>query len=156
MKKGLLLGIIQVAIVLSVTGQFAFDRATLPRAWVRSGPVDPSLPIRGRYVRLRLEVEAPCATFGESMSFHYNLFVENGVMKGKRVDRDGHVVWHQGGRCLLQEPVAYFIPPEIPDPSILKPGEELWVEVSVPKNGPPRPTQLAVKRDGQLQPLRIN
>lgn len=153
MKKGLILCAIHVGMVLSVTGQFAYDRATLPRAWARSAPVDPNLPIRGRYVSLRLELDAPCT---KNISYRFQLAAENGVMKGTRNDQEGHFATLTGDRCLLDQPVAFFIPQEIPDPSRLNPGEELWVEVSVPQNGPPRPVQLAVKRDGQLVPLRIN
>jgi hypothetical protein len=33
---------------------------------------------------------------------------------------------------------------------------ELWVEVTIPHHGPPRPIQLATKRAGKLEPLVIN
>ncbi len=55
----------------------------------------------------------------------------------------------------LAEPVAYFIPEHIPDPSIRPAGEELWAEVTVPKSGPPRPIRLGVRRNGTLTPLDI-
>jgi hypothetical protein len=32
------------------------------------------------------------------------------------------------------------------DPSVRRAGWELWMEVTVPKTGPPRPIQLAIKR----------
>jgi len=48
MKKGALLGAFQVLVVLSVSGRYLYDRATLPRVWVKTAPVDPHLPIRGR------------------------------------------------------------------------------------------------------------
>ncbi|HLK61834.1 MAG TPA: hypothetical protein VKU19_00245 [Bryobacteraceae bacterium] len=54
-----------------------------------------------------------------------------------------------------QEPLAYFIPDRVPDPSRRPPGEELWVEVSVPRTGPPRPIRLGVKKDGVLRPLDL-
>lgn len=53
--KGLLLAALHLAIVSSLGGKLLFDRATRPRVWMRAAPYDPSLPIRGRYVRLRLE-----------------------------------------------------------------------------------------------------
>ena len=34
-------------------------------------------------------------------------------------------------------------------------GEELWVEVSVPHQGPPRPLRLGLKKDGVLTPLDL-
>jgi hypothetical protein len=55
----------------------------------------------------------------------------------------------------LDDPVAFFIPEHIPDPSLRPPGEELWAEVTVPRRGPPRPIRLAVRRDGILTPLEI-
>jgi hypothetical protein len=37
----------------------------------------------------------------------------------------------------------------------LKPGQELWIEVTVPPKGPPRPTQLAIKDNGTWKPLDL-
>jgi hypothetical protein len=35
-------------------------------------------------------------------------------------------------------------------------GEELWVEVTIPKKGPPRPIRLGVKKgDGAIIPLAL-
>jgi hypothetical protein len=56
---------------------------------------------------------------------------------------------------VLADPVAYFIPEHVPDPSRRAPGEELWVEVSVPAKGSPRPIRLGVKKDGVLTPLEL-
>jgi hypothetical protein len=33
---------------------------------------------------------------------------------------------------------------------------ELWVEVTIPHKGPPRPIRLGIKKDGRLEPLEIN
>jgi len=115
MKRGLILAAVHVALALSVTAKFVYDRSTLPRAWVLTAPYDPSLPLRGRYVRLQL-----------------------------RGDTDN-----------LRGSVAYFLPPNVPDPSRRAEGEELWVEVSVPKSGAPRPIRLGVKRNGVLTPLEL-
>lgn len=38
-------------------------------------------------------------------------------------------------------------------PAWRKPGEELWIEVTVPKKGPPRPIRLAIKRGETFTPL---
>ena len=54
------------------------------------------------------------------------------------------------------EPVAFFIPEHVPDPSQRRPGEELWAEVTVPRTGPPRPIRLGVKRNGELTPLPLD
>jgi len=47
-RKGLLLGAIQIALVLSLGGKLLYDRVTRPRVWVLSQVYDPDLPIRGR------------------------------------------------------------------------------------------------------------
>jgi hypothetical protein len=54
------------------------------------------------------------------------------------------------------EPVLYFIPDTAANPAVLKAGEELWVEVTIPRKGPPRPIQLALKSNGQWKPLNLN
>ena len=41
--------------------------------------------------------------------------------------------------ALLDRPIAFFIPEHIADPSRRPSGESLWVEVTIPKKGPPRP-----------------
>jgi hypothetical protein len=53
----------------------------------------------------------------------------------------------------LDEPVDFYIAEHADDPSRLKPGQELWIEVTVPPIGPPRPIQLALKQDGAWKPL---
>jgi len=40
-------------------------------------------------------------------------------------------------------------------PAWLALSEELWVEVTVPRRGPPRPLRLGVKKDGTLTPLDL-
>ena len=53
----------------------------------------------------------------------------------------------------LAEPVDFYIAEHATDPSWLKPGQELWIEVTVPPKGPPRPLQLALKDNGVWRPL---
>ena len=57
---------------------------------------------------------------------------------------------------VLQDPLTYFIPEHVPDPSHRWQAGALWVEVSVPAKGPPRPIRLGVKKDGVLTPLDLN
>jgi uncharacterized membrane-anchored protein len=150
--KGLLLMLLQTAIVLSVAGKYYSDRTKLPRVWVQAAPFDPNLPIRGRYVRLRLLVEAP-STAGGMM----NLSVEDGRLVAASSAPAGSVLVTRGPEgMLLSEPVAFFIPEHVADPSRRPRGEELWVEVSVPAKGPPRPIRLGVKKSGVLTPLDLN
>jgi hypothetical protein len=53
----------------------------------------------------------------------------------------------------LSEPVDFYIPEHANDPTFLKSGEELWIEVTVPPKGPPRPLQLALKDKAAWKPL---
>jgi hypothetical protein len=53
----------------------------------------------------------------------------------------------------LDEPVDFYIAEHAVDPTPLQPGQELWLEVTVPPQGPPRPIQLALKQDGAWKPL---
>ena len=54
-RKGLIVTAVHLAIVGSLGAKLLFDRATRPRQWVHVRPVDPDLPIRGRYVQLRID-----------------------------------------------------------------------------------------------------
>lgn len=57
--KGLIVCVLHVAIVSTLGVKLLIDRATRPRMWVHVRPVDPDLPMRGRYVRLRTEGPGP-------------------------------------------------------------------------------------------------
>jgi hypothetical protein len=53
----------------------------------------------------------------------------------------------------LSSPVDFYIPEKAADPTRLKPGQQLWIEVTLPPKGPPRPLQLALKDRGTWKPL---
>jgi len=53
----------------------------------------------------------------------------------------------------LNVPVDFYLPEHAANPAFSGPGHELWVEVTIPPKGPPRPIQLAVKQDGIWKPL---
>jgi len=58
--------------------------------------------------------------------------------------------------AVLDTPVAFFIPEDVPDPSRRASGEQLWVEATIPKEGTPRPIRLGVKKgDGPIAPLEV-
>lgn len=149
-KKGLILAALHLAIAMSVVAKFVYDRETLPRVWVETTPVDPVLPFRGRYVQLRLLVDA---SFSDGQR-PVVLSVDNNRLAAKPGESTIHVTGFRG-RTILRTPVAFFIPQHIPDPSRRAQDEQLWVEVSVPKNGLPRPMRLGVKKDGVLTPLDL-
>jgi hypothetical protein len=56
-------------------------------------------------------------------------------------------------RMRLVDPVNFYIAEHAPSPLPITSGAELWIEVTVPPKGPPRPIQLALKQDGRWEPL---
>ena len=174
-RKGLLVAMLHVAIVASLGAKLVVDRATRPRVWARVAPVDPNLPIRGRYVRLRLE-----AGIEDGLSFFLPRTVvgPDGQVASAQPPsipiafsvRDGQLVVRpspngprarsahgsqRGGQtvAVLDQPLAYFIPEHVADPSRRAADEELWAEVTLPRSGPPRPIRLGVRKAGVLTPL---
>ena len=159
---GLVLAVAHAALVGSLGLKLLADRARLPRGWVRTQPFDPSTPLRGRYVRLGLEI--PLATLdttrGPDAESGVRLEVRGDRLVGAIEDsaaaprvqlrRDGYR-W----TARLSQPVAFFIPEHVADPSVRPAGEELWAEVTVPRQGPPRPIRLGVMQNGQLTPLDL-
>ena len=160
-QAGLALAVVHAALVASLGGKLLADRARLPHGWARTVPFDPDLPIRGRYVRLRLEVplESVPADVGRWDQRSIRLGVEDDRLVGT-IDSAGRTTAQLDSvagavRVSLTEPVAFFIPEHIPDPSVRPAGEELWAEVTVPRRGPPRPVRLGVMKDGALRPLEL-
>ena len=153
LHRGLLLAALHCAMVLSLAGKYAYDRERLPRVWAKTAPVDPNLPVRGRYASLRVEVE-PAAALQDGLQFCRLAVRESHLMAIPDDAGSGQQVMRtRSGTAVLREPVAFFLPEHAADPTRLQTGEELWVEVSVPSAGPPRPLRLAVKKEGQLKPL---
>jgi hypothetical protein len=169
--KGLVIAAVHVGLVASLGAKLLYDRATLPRVWVLAAPYDPDLPIRGRYVSLQLVVEPRGIQQTEPSPKQQPmasvlLRVEDSRLVGEAnpqvreyVPSDLHLRFIQRGDArlaVLDEPVAFFIPEHVPDPSRRPTGEELWVEATIPKKGPPRPIRLGVKKgDGLIVPLEL-
>ena len=95
-------------------------------------------------------------------SFPASLKVEGNKLLAIRLQNprngsDGvRVMAEPGSRCeqmRLESPVDFYIPEHAADPTPLKAGQELWIEVTVPPGGPPRPIQLALKDGGAWRPL---
>ena len=170
LKKGLILALVQVLLVVAVGGKLMIDRARYPKVWVETAPYDPDLPLRGRYVRLLAVVEPTAAVFDSDVheptgeGFNSDVYHQRGrvEVRNNRLimvpDEDGRIYFSKnrcGPReCLtLAEPLAFFIPESIKDPSIRGEDEQLWVRVTVPPHGAPRPIELGVKKQGKLTPL---
>lgn len=170
--KGIAVAVFHVCLVALLGGKLLYDRATLPSVWALAAPHDPSLPIRGRYVSLDLIVEPrgvsePRKEPAWQQPQSVILRAENGRLVAKpKVEERGydpssqHVrfVERQGAKlAVLTEPVAFFIPEHVPDPSVRAQGEELWVLVTLPKKGPPRPIRLGVRKEsGPFVPLDLS
>jgi hypothetical protein len=117
--------VIQLAIVSSIAGKYLYERWTCPRVWVRATAYDPEMVMRGRYLRLNLSPNDCVAPQGSSCDDW----------------------WRHSAQ------VEFYISEHAADPSRTKPGQELWIEVTVPPSGPPRPIQLALKDNGTWTPL---
>jgi hypothetical protein len=166
--KGVAVALLHVLIVASVGGKFLYDRAHRPRVWVRTGWVDPDLPLRGRYVDLRVEVQAQWVKEKNTSWSWVTLAAGKETLVARESDVDtGLSVVNPSvnfanrpsqpnrpgpDRLFLNESVLFFLPEHADFPR-LKPGDELWAEVTVPRKGPPRPIQLALKRGGEWKPL---
>jgi hypothetical protein len=186
-KTSIVLLAIQLALVSSIAAKYLYQRSTCARVWTRTAAYDPDMPMRGRYLSLRLTVDgcqstlpsALHATFPRNsdgttkstgftvnwqgaVQFRAKLKVEKNKLLAIRIPEadltsKGEMVWAMPGSACdamrLQEPVDFYIAEHAADPSRLKPGQELWIEVTVPPNGPPRPIQLALKDNGAWKPL---
>lgn len=167
--KGVIIAVVQVAIVSSLGAKLLIDRATQPRVWALTAPYDPDLPIRGRYVRMQIVVEplglGEIAAPQARQSHPVILRVENRRLVAEVVRQDPtkradlyirHLDRQGQTLAVLDTTVAFFIPEHVPDPSRLQQGEELWVEVTVPKKGPPRPIHLGLRKgNGPIVPLDL-
>lgn len=179
LHKSLLVAGLHLAIVCSLGAKLLYDRATRPRVWAQTVPYDPDMPIRGRYVSLQLMVSAPEI---QPPKFEKEDQEWQRQSWRQRVDlhADGERLvaqpvgapipyWYGDACCVvgfrttvngevavLSPPVVFFIPEHVPDPSVRQPDEELWVEVTLPRKGPPRPIRLGVKKNGQITPLDLD
>jgi hypothetical protein len=180
--------IIQLALVSTVAAKYAYQRWTCPRVWTRAEGYDPQLPLRGRYLNLRMQVDgcsstlpsAAQAQFPRDFSgaatpgpfsvrslnaqFFADLKVQNNRLVAIRISdeekqHDGQMVNAWAGQpcshMTLVSPVYYYIADNAPNLMPLKPGQELWIEATIPPKGPPRPTQLALKENGAWKPLKF-
>jgi len=123
--KGIIVAVLQCALVMSLTGKLFYDRATCPRVWVKTLPYDPNLPIRGRYLSLVLAPDSDASYFERTN-------------------------W---------ERVVFFVTERATEADSRRFGphaEMLWVEVTIPHKGPPRPIRLGFKKDGRIQPLDLD
>jgi hypothetical protein len=181
-KASVALLLIQGSIVSTIAAKYFYERQTCPRVWARTVAIDPELPMRGRYLSLRLTVDgcqstlpsAKAARFPRGWNgaavpgdysvryvapilFPAELKVENNqlvaveITDEEREESAAIVEAPPGAACQqfrLAAPVDYYIAEHVADPSWTKAGQELWIEVTLPPKGPPRPLALALKDNG--------
>ena len=163
--KGIIVAALHLAIVLSLGGKLLYDRASRPRVWVLTGTVDPDLPIRGRYFTLNLQVQAPDFKGFDPKQYGVQnvwLDVENGRLIAHQTNKNTGLYmanwgWNRAGQpaqsaYMLSPPVTFFIAEHAETPHLNR-GDEMRAEVTIPKKGPPRPIQLAIKRGTEWRPL---
>jgi hypothetical protein len=166
LTKAIIVVLLHIAIVMSLGGKLLYDRAHRPRIWVRTGSVDPDLPIRGRYLTLSLQVHAADLNAGPPSKDGYGwrwvyLTVENNQLVAHRAKGKTDLsitTWERSTRqagpdvYVLSPPVTFFLPEHAAGP-LLRRGDEIWAEVTIPRKGPPRPIQLALKTPSEWKPL---
>jgi hypothetical protein len=166
---------LQVVLVLSIAAKYVYERETRPRVWVRTTQFDPNEPLRGRYLALQLVVDS-CGLPSDKRFYQkwskddgrYNWSVRLEAKNGKLVpvlvllpsgmeatQSLGRMNHQSCDRAMLQNQLPYFIPEHAKSPFPLKNGEQLWTEVTVPEQGPPRPIQLAVSGPEGWRILRL-
>ncbi|HEX3744703.1 MAG TPA: hypothetical protein VHW09_12260 [Bryobacteraceae bacterium] len=146
--RGIAVAVLQSLIVLVAFGKYALDRELLPRVWAKAAPVDPNLPLRGRYLSMYLEVDLPSEltqTYGSG-----RLIVRDGRLfvqpDNAPFDSSSHVhIVRMTGAWVLTPPVAFFVPEHAAESWRPPAGKAYWVEVSVPPKGPPRPIRMEVR-----------
>ena len=166
--------VIQCLFVSSIAAKYLHERVTRPRVWVRAVQYDPELPMRGRYLALSPTVDAcglkmsPPAN-SKSTSWYQSHEVQLVAREGKLVAEDAEHRLPRGDyqsaivtdripceHATVSPGVNLFIPEPAHSPFPLKPGQELWVEVTVPPSGPPRAIQLALNEKGNWHVLRFD
>lgn len=151
-RRGFAVALVHLGLVGSLALKLQYDRAMLPHGWAKVAPLDPNLPIRGRYVSLALEV--PWYGAANVTCEDVSLLVE-----GREVIAEpggqGSTALVINGRARLSQPVAFFLPEHVADPSCRPRGEELWAEITLVPGGLPRPLRLAVRRGDRLEILAV-
>ena len=148
-RSGLLLAGVQAVLMLSTAAMFWLDRQVSPRVWVPTEPVDPSLPIRGRYITLNMVVPLRSSSLtisdGDLLNTRQKVHL---IAVGDRLVADiednaksnlidGRIL--RSGDDWVVRPdheLAFFIPPDVQDPSIQPDGRTLWVKLPCLDLGP--------------------
>jgi hypothetical protein len=174
LQRGLIFAALQVAMVSSLGAKLLWDRGHLPRGWAETRGYDPNLIIRGRYTSISLLVKAdkifPGADASSSRTALFNrgyggqnvyLTVENGKVVANPTEQNTGLSvtapeWRNGEKvATLYPPVAFFLPEHAADPTRIPRSEMLFLEVTIPKKGPPRPIRFGRNVNGAFTIIGI-
>jgi hypothetical protein len=164
--SAVLIGLLHAAIVLAIGVQAAVDRGRLPRAWALARPDTPSSAAHGRYLRLHVVPALETGLVPKLDTVNGRTFVRPAPVALEA--RNGRLLAHgapasrvhlgypgdrQEGEAVLRPAIELYVPAsDGPASAVLGQGE-LWVEVSVPRQGPPRPLRLGTMKDGRIVPI---
>ena len=130
--------------------------STLPSAKEAAMPRN----LEGVPVGSRFSINAPgVVSFPATLKVEGKKLVAIRIPEGDSQARGRMVSAQPGSLCenlRLDVPVDFYIAEHAASPVPVKPGQELWIEVTVPPKGPPRPIQLALKDNGAWKPLGLN
>jgi len=176
--KGLLLGLLHVLLVCTLGAKLLHDRATRPRVWIKAAVFDPELPIRGRYLSFSVQVPAEGFSIRSQPSIYQKDSAGKPVIEAYPVPNRADLVLrgqqliavaNQNGEYWITLPrggdghevvartgTDYFLGEHSLDPTRREPGDELWIEATIPRKGPPRPLRLGIKHNGELRVLPPN
>jgi hypothetical protein len=173
-REALIVAVIQIALVASLGVILLVDRAMHPRVWVKTVLIDPEASLRGRYVSLRIEVDAEGSLAGHNVL----LSVQDGQLIAKQAESPTGIALRRsypaaGGTAsgistMQVDPSLEFFLPEAlvghwrgrgggekyqDGQPIWGGGVEVWAEVTLPRRGPPRPIKLGIKKEGVVTPM---
>lgn len=174
-NRAIALLVIQCLLVSSIAAKYLYERVTRPRVWARAAQYDPELPMRGRYLALQPVVDA-CGlqqknqprsdkSAGWYETYQVRLVARGGKLVAEearkqlpRTDYLSVIVTDTipCERAPVSPAISFFIPESAKAPFPLEPGQELWLEVTVPPSGPPRAIQLALNDNGKWKPLKFD
>jgi uncharacterized membrane-anchored protein len=128
-------------------------QSTLPSARQAQFPRDVNgAAVQGRYaVQGENNVQFPA-----ELKVANNRLLAIGIRDGEKRGAERMVMASPGAPCdqmLLADRVNFYLSEHAQSPLPMASGAELWIEVTVPPQGPPRPTQLALKQNGEWRPL---
>lgn len=159
-RRGLIVALAQMLLVGSLGAKLLLDRVSYPRVWVPASATNPSAPIRGRYLSLRvdaaigpgLELPGPAPVSGLAPTRPVRLVIEGSRLTA--LPATGSTLMARGVRrrgervAELVTPLAYYVPGTGRDWLPRGADAIIWVEVTVPPRGGPRPIRIGV-RDGE-------